>query len=186
MPAMFAAHFGGIILAGGVSFGIAIMNLVVAPLHPASAILLPYGVKMLKEQGRETIRKYVNKILLVAFSFSSVLALGLFTLSPIIVRFFVNNGNDYAVYVVRGAAISSIPFAVYIILRSIIDAASSRAYNAVNKIMALITYVVSVSLLTMFFDEAIYPIVIGMVLAFYTLGFLTLFRMIIIIRDLKE
>ena len=78
MPPMFAAHFGDILLAGGVSFGIAIMNLIVAPLHPASAILLPHGVKMLKEEGKEVISGYVNKMLLITISFSSILALGLF------------------------------------------------------------------------------------------------------------
>ena len=104
---------------------------------PFSTILLPQSALMI---GQGKINELSRRVLRVTAAVAGVVAGGVavgWMLMPWLVSLFLGNEYSSAVPVLRLLALSTVPYVVYCLLRSTIDAAFHEPINARNCYIAL-------------------------------------------------
>ena len=137
LPATVVAHLEGILEAGMVAFGTALITLGATIVTPISILLLPHATQLISENRADVLRRQVKAIMLLVVPTAIVgTALGELVL-PYVVRWYL--GAEYVEHIlsVRIMLIGVVPYVVYVAMRSINDAAFVRAINARNSYAAL-------------------------------------------------
>jgi O-antigen/teichoic acid export membrane protein len=173
-PSIFVAHTFTVSLAGNVSFVLSLMNLISIPLAPISTLLLPISVSKLKSGNIGEFKALSAKLVLYSILLGLGTSLAVFFAAPYITKFFLND-NEQALVFLRILAISFIPFAVYFVLRSLIDAASRRAYNSINLTISFIVFF-GATMILVFFIHSVYLLACTLSLGFWVLGVLSYLR----------
>lgn len=142
-PSLFATHYVGLNEAGMIAFGTTLTTLAVTAISPFSVILLPFSTKLLEAGELPYLRKQIHKILWIGTSFSFIGILVGELLASIGVRFWL--GPEYldSVVIIRIIILGIFPYSIYICLRSVLDAAFTKAINARNSYIALAFFLIT-------------------------------------------
>ena len=172
VPAILVAHVDGVEAAGRVAFAMSMLSLFGSLFSPIGLVLLPTA-STLASAGELSklahhVRKLAWRVLGVAVLAAVVIELG----AGLAIRAYLGTGFDAMVPLVRLVLIGIVPFALYMTLRSVLDALHERALNTRN--LALTATVFGAGLLvSMLANGGTFGILVAVTLAFYVLGALT-------------
>ncbi len=173
LPAFLTSNLFGIKEAGFVAFGISMVSMVGAIFQPVGLITLPKLSSILSEGRHDEARTIMQKTIKYTAIISIVVTFALFLSAKYVVHYWLGPQFDEATGVVRLAKLAAVPNALFIALRSSIDAANIKAVNASNQYKALF-----VSAIAYFMVEAGHLSPSGIPLSFLmgmaVLSFLTL------------
>ncbi|WP_433783395.1 lipopolysaccharide biosynthesis protein [Actinomycetospora sp. CA-101289] len=137
LPTILATHLVGIEEAGYVGFGTSVVALVVAFMAPVSYVLVPRLSHDLVRGGGQLLE--TARWLPVFFAALAVCGVvALYFLMPLVVSRYLGPEFSGAVVVAREVMLSSIPLAVFMGGRSLIDALYESARNSRNLIIAVL------------------------------------------------
>ena len=137
LPAFLTANIYGVKEAGYVAFGISLVNMVGAIFGPVGFITLP-RLSSIFSEGKEEDAAVILRKIIVYTAFVSVAATALLVIfAEFIISRWLGVRFLASADVVRLAMLAAVPNALYVSLRSSIDAAYVRAINASNIYKAL-------------------------------------------------
>lgn len=132
LPALIFAHIADLREAGIVALGITAIGLVGSSLTPVSFVLLPHAVGLMARGAVTELRSHLQRIVRVM--------LPLLVAGTVIVEVFAESllaaylGPEYAsgAATLRILMLAAVPYGVYVMLKSVIDARHVTAVNARN------------------------------------------------------
>jgi len=173
LPVAIVAHVRGVETAGFVAFGISIMTMIGSMFSPIGLILLPKASGMLAEGSLDGLRSHVRKIffatLLVSGAFSAVVLV----FGGAMIGLYLGPNFQGAVPVLRVIALGIVPYCVFVVLRSVVDAFHVNAVNARNLLISLVVFTV-LSVVAHEISHEPVSIVIGLIASIMLLAGLTL------------
>ena len=136
LPPVFVAHEAGLVAAGMVGLAVALVRIGGSLFAPIGLLLLPAAAGRAASDSRglrEGIRRLV--VLVGAASIAGALLLALSGSS--LIEWYL--GDEYAPAggALRWAAVAIPPFALYVVLRNVLDALAIAAHNTKNLVLAL-------------------------------------------------
>jgi O-antigen/teichoic acid export membrane protein len=175
MPGILIAHSADIRLAGIVAFGIAALGMIGTALTPVSFVLLPFASRMFATGSVKKLQTEMAEVvgLTLAGTLFVVVAIELFA-API-VRLYLGPGFTGGVDILRIVLVGALPWAVYVTLRSVIDARHELPINARNMVISFICFVILAVLLPHVMDSTT-SAVLSFVIALWILAGLTIFE----------
>lgn len=140
LPVVFVAHLSGLREAGHVAFGISLLSMAGGFFAPIGLILLPKATRLLTERNFPLFRNYVMKIQWVTFAVSLAGVLFYEVFADGIIRIYLGQPFDGLVGVTRVIMGGGIAYAIYVALRSIVDAYHVKAVNTINILLSLCVF----------------------------------------------
>lgn len=140
LPAIFAAHLGGIQQAGFVAFGLAIVNMVAAVFAPIGIILLPKVSRAIGSGDFDEVRREIVLIRRLTLLLSGAVVILLEAFAGPLIRFYLGPEYSPAATIVRVLTLGALPLAFFSALRSVMDACYHRAVNTLNLIAAAVLF----------------------------------------------
>ncbi|HNW90545.1 MAG TPA: hypothetical protein PKN48_12845 [Bacteroidales bacterium] len=156
VPSLITARYAGIIAAGYIAFGITLMNMAGAAFSPISLLLLPKISNLAANKHYETIfikaKKTIEITLLI--SVSAIVIFEIFATQ--IINIYLKDASPDLIITARIIALGIPGYAIYIVLRSVLDALHYRAINTRNLIIAFGVYAIGTAVLLLYrFDGMI-------------------------------
>jgi O-antigen/teichoic acid export membrane protein len=150
LPAIFAAHLGGIRQAGLVAFGLAIVNMVASVFAPIGIFLLPNISRAIGGGSFQAVRHEIVLIRRLTLLVSGAAVLGVELFGGRMINIYL--GHDYVagISIVSILALGGLPLAFYYALRSALDAFHHRAVNTLNLLVALALFLAGSGVSTLF------------------------------------
>jgi O-antigen/teichoic acid export membrane protein len=150
LPAIFAAHLGGVRQAGFVAFGLAIVNMIGSVFAPVGIFLLPKISRAIGSGSFQTVRSEIVLIRRLTLILSGAAVLCAELLSGRMINLYL--GHDYvsAAGIVSILAVGGLPLSFYYALRSALDAFHHRAVNTLNLVVALALFLAGSGLAILF------------------------------------
>jgi O-antigen/teichoic acid export membrane protein len=173
LPAILTAHISGMREGGYVAFGIVVFNMGGYFFAPISTILLPKASHMIARANYEGLKYDLKRMLMLAICLTTlgVVILEIFTAQ--IIEIYLKKDFSETIMIIRVIAIGIVPYVVYIILRSVIDAGYIKPINAINIVIAVLFFIMGASLILLFDRNYIY--IVGIfTMAIWVLGALSL------------
>jgi O-antigen/teichoic acid export membrane protein len=137
LPAFLTSNLFGIKEAGFVAFGVSLVTMVGAIFQPVGLITLPKMSAILSEGKHDEARLILQRII----KYTAITSIGvtavLYLSTGYLVHYWLGAQFDEAAGIVRLAILAAVPNALYVALRSSIDAATVKAVNASNIYRAL-------------------------------------------------
>lgn len=174
LPTYFVAHLvnDNLNSAGNVAFAISLLNMIGAAFGPICLLLLPQASKAIANKDFVSLKKYSKEIFILTLVVSSLGLIIVEVFARPLISIYMNGEYADLIMVVRIIMPACVGYAVYISLRSILDAYHVKAVNTRNifiSFMIFVTLVFSNKLL----DFSYYFILISFVLSITLLGVLT-------------
>jgi O-antigen/teichoic acid export membrane protein len=171
LPVTILVHLRGVEETGFVSFGITVLSLIGSAFAPIGLILLPKASRMFAEGARAELRAHVVGIMKA----TAVIALGmnlvLAVLAGRLIEIYLGPRFPEVTFYVRLFAFGALPYAMYCVLRGLVDAFYVRGVNAINALIALGVFVLWTIALWTVRGTPYVPI--GLLVAVFVLGGLT-------------
>lgn len=169
VPALIAVRTHGVVAAGQFSAALSVLTMLSGAFAPVSLVLLPRASAQAATGDIAGLRKLVLKILAGGILLATAgVVVGELVIGPF-VEWYFGPAFVSAIPIFRACLIGAIPYAVYILMRSILDALDVKALNSRNLIVTLAVVMglclINTSLLWMSFS---------LVLSLTLLGALTL------------
>jgi O-antigen/teichoic acid export membrane protein len=173
LPAILIAHLQGIGTAGFVAFGTSVMIMLCSLFPPVSSVLLPEASHMISRGDTDSLKRRVGQVLVAALATTlfSVLAIEFFA-RPLF-RLYLGSTFSDAVGIVRIIIVGALPYAIYLSLRSVIDAFSMTPINSKNMLISFAVFLAGTAAVYLKPLPPAY-ILAAFVGALYVLGGLTL------------
>lgn len=140
LPAIFAAHLGGMQQAGFVAFALAIVNMVAAVFAPIGIILLPKVSRAVGSGDFDEVSREIVLIRRLTLLLSGAVVILVEVFAGPLIRFYLGPEYSPAAAVVRVLALGALPLAFFSALRSVMDACYHRAVNTLNLIAAAVLF----------------------------------------------
>lgn len=174
LPAILTAHIAGTKVGGYVAFGIVVFNMGGYFFAPISTILLPKASHMIAKSDYNALKYDLKRMLIFAICLTTlgVVILEIFTAQ--LIEIYLKKDFFETIVIVKIIAIAVIPYVVYILLRSIIDAGYVKPINAINMIISNLFFIIGAATILLFERNYIY-IVALFTMAIWILGALSLF-----------
>lgn len=173
LPGIVVAHVADITVAGQVAFGVAALGMIASAVFPVGFILLPVASRLLAAGSVDRLRAQVFGVARVVVGLI-VLGIVIFeVLATPIVTIYLGPAFSSSVTTLRVIILGALPWALYISLRSIIDAQHTRAINAINIGVAFAFFVVAILILRIWIEPAV-AVVPVFVFSLYIVGILTM------------
>ncbi len=137
LPAFLTSNLFGIKEAGYVAFGISLVSMIGSIFSPVGLITLPKMSSIISEGRHEEGREILRRIIVHTAQISIAATIAGYLAAGYIVHYWLGPQFDEAAGIVRLALLAAVPYALYVALRSSIDAAHVRAINAGNIYKAL-------------------------------------------------
>lgn len=171
LPAAIASRRVNVATAGFVGFSTSLIALVGSAVSPVGVVLLPWAAGRLSSSNRRSVvtstRTLLGTVLIVSLLFSAIVAVA----APTLVRLYL--GADFlgAVAPLRMALLAVLPFSVFLVGRSVLDAADARAVNTRNLLISLVAYLLCTAAIGTIHTTV--SLMFPLVAAVWCLGFLT-------------
>jgi O-antigen/teichoic acid export membrane protein len=171
LPVTILVHLRGVKETGFVSFGITVLTLIGSAFSPIGLILLPKASRMFADGARAELRTHVVRILKVTVVAALGMNLVLAILAGPLIEIYLGPGFPEVTSYVRLFAFGALPFALYNVLRGLLDAFYTRAVNTINSAIALGVFIL--------WTLALWPVTgaryvpVGLLAAVFVLGILT-------------
>ena len=140
LPVIFAAHLSGTVEAGRISLGLSLVQLTGALFAPLGPVLLPTISAQVALAQMAAVRHTVTRMavggVLLAAGAVSVLEL----LCGWLFRVFFGAEYVAAVPLVRLILVAAVPYGVYVLLRSVLDAVHYQPMNSRNLVYAICAF----------------------------------------------
>jgi O-antigen/teichoic acid export membrane protein len=183
LPATLLAHSAGLTYAGALAFATSFLTLQAALFGPASLVLLPRASHMVAHGNFDELRSHViAAIKLVTLASFALAVLVEFGASRLVLAY-MGQGYEDVASGLRLVALATVPYALYCILRGLIDAYHEFALNSWNNFLAIILFLAGSFLCIATKHPTLVPEVL--VAALFLLGGLTLFETWKILEKLK-
>jgi O-antigen/teichoic acid export membrane protein len=185
LPAFFVAHRVGVQQAGNVAFAVSVLSMISGVFAPIGLILLPKSSQMIATGAVKELRGHVMAITKVSLLVAAGLTgLACFTAGPLVRLYLGASYSDVAI-VVRIVCIGAVPYCLFLVNRNVLDAFHEQAVTSAFLILALSILVMGT--LAFHSDERSgQSVVLGsLIAAISTLGVLTLFETLRILRCLE-
>ena len=157
------------------AFGITVFNMSGSFFAPISTILLPKASHMIAKKNYAGLKYDLKRMLIFAICLTTlgVVVLEIFTAQ--IIRIYLKNDFLETVMIIKILAIGIIPYVIYILLRSVIDAEYIKPINAINLVAALLFFIIGTSLILLLNLDHFYFYIAGIfTTSIYILGILSL------------
>ena len=142
VPALIAVRTQGVVAAGQFSAALSVLTMLAGAFAPVSLVLLPRASAQVATGDIDGLRRLVLKILVGGILLATAgVVVGELVIPPFI-RWYFGEAFVPAIPVFRACLIGAIPYAVYILMRSILDALDVKALNSRNLIISMIVAVV--------------------------------------------
>ncbi len=142
VPSLIAVRAHGVVEAGQFSAALSVLTMASGVFAPVGLVILPRASAQAAMGDFHGLRRLVLKILVGGILLATAgVVLGEILL-PTLVRWYFGNAFVSAVPVFRACLIGAIPYAVYILMRSILDAIDVKAVNSRNLIISFSAAVV--------------------------------------------
>jgi O-antigen/teichoic acid export membrane protein len=138
LPATVAAHLDGLAVAGYVGLCTSATLMIGTGLGPISSVVLPRAASLLVGGNEDVLRRHSRTLLMTTGCLSLSAAIATAILSPWLIPLFLGSRYTMASPLVRLVTVSFLPYSMYVIGRSVLDAASTTAFNARNAYWALL------------------------------------------------
>lgn len=185
LPAILTAHIAGVTQAGYVAFGISILMMSGAFFAPIGLILLPKASQLIANKEYSLLKHHILKLLKITVisTIFSVLFFEIF--ADAIIHLYLGEGFSDMAFTARIIFISAIAFTIYVSMRSVIDAYYVRAKNTINIFYSMLIFMLFSVITILFVNDGYIFIILGFVIAIFTLGVLTLLEIRTIIRKIE-
>lgn len=131
VPVIFVAHRGGLEQAGYVAFAISVLSMIGAFFGPIGLILLPKASALLAAGKKDVLRVHVNRLVKVAITVSAIATVLICVFARFFIRAYLGTGFEQAVGTMQWVVLGAVPYALFTILRNLIDAFHRNAVTAV-------------------------------------------------------
>jgi O-antigen/teichoic acid export membrane protein len=172
VPGIVVAHVSDVTVAGQVAFGVAALGMVASAAFPVGFVLLPVASRLLAAGSVERLRTQVFGVtrVLVGLIVAGLVVFELF--APQIVAIYLGPRFAASVTPLRILMLGALPWALYVSLRSVIDARHKLALNAINVAIASAVFAALMLAFRTLADPAsvVVPVFVA---ALYVLGALT-------------
>ncbi|HEY3347020.1 MAG TPA: hypothetical protein VGK71_05300 [Nitrospirota bacterium] len=138
LPAFLTSNIYGIQEAGYMAFGISLVNMVGAIFGPIGFVTLPRLSAILAAGKHEDARVIMKQVILYTVLISTAVTALIVIFADFLVTTWLGPKFTGSADIIRVAVLASVPHALYVSLRSSIDAAYVKAINAANVYKALI------------------------------------------------
>lgn len=172
LPVIFTTILLGISIGGQMGFAMTIFGLIMTIMSPINFIILPKASQLLnQEKNLLGLKKIVFQSAIIVLPVVLLTAVTVMFFAPYISKYVFHSANPLVLNkFLKYVAISSIPYAVYSLLRGIIDAAYRKPINSFNAMFALGVF----ATVYFIFKESVENIVlIAMFIAYLCLAILT-------------
>jgi O-antigen/teichoic acid export membrane protein len=172
VPGIVVAHVSDITVAGNVAFGIAALGMIAVAVFPVGFVLLPVASRLLAAGSVDRLRAQVFIVSRVVVGMI-VIAIVVFELfATQIVDLYLGPAFAGSVATLRVLMLGALPWAIYVSLRTIIDARHKRAVNAINVGVSFAFFSALMLILRTWMDPAVVVVPV-FVISLYLLGVLT-------------
>jgi len=174
-PPLITAHYFGITEAGFVAFGITLLNMASAALNPISIILLPEARKMVVEKKFDLLFTRSRKLILNVFFLSAVGVVIFEVFASPILNLYLGSADPQLIMVTRLLVPGALGLALFVVLRSIIDAYYKKALNTLNVLLSFSVFLIFI-LFFLLFDAPFWLPLAGFSCAMLFLGGIAIYR----------
>lgn len=170
---VFVTHLSSIKESGIVAFGLSLVSLISSFFAAIGTILLPKVGMLYAEKDYDKIQEYTANILKVAVILPMIGVILFWLWGKELLHLYL--GSDIILYIsiIQLIMISTIPYVVYVSLRSIIDAVYEKPYNTYNILYSLIVMII-LDLIIYYFHLNVKYIIFVFIFAMFFLSFLTM------------
>jgi O-antigen/teichoic acid export membrane protein len=172
LPATFVTHLRGLQEGGFIAFGISILSMIGALFAPVGIILLPRASRMLADGRQASLRQHVLRIVKVTVIVSIGITAVIEVFSKPLIGLYLGPGFEGLSSIIRTLSLAALPYALYCVLRSLVDAYHKRAVNTVNNAVGLAVFLACSSVAL--FSRSALVIPISLVAGLAVLGILTI------------
>lgn len=131
VPVIFVAHRSGLEQAGFVAFAISVLSMIGAFFSPIGLILLPKASALLAAGKKDVLRVHVNRLIRVAITVSALATVLIFVFARFFIRAYLGAGFEQAVGTMQWVVLGAVPYALFTVLRNLIDAFHRNAVTAI-------------------------------------------------------
>jgi O-antigen/teichoic acid export membrane protein len=173
LPATFAAHSAGLKEGGAVAFGYSLLSMVGTAFAPLGLILLPQASRMIASGDLHLVKAYSKKILAFTISFTAFGVLVFEIFNKVIIRLYLGAEFIDVAAVIRPILIGAVAYAIYVSVRSIIDAYYLKAMNTKNIVISLTVFIILAGF-SLLIHWRSFGVITASLISFYLLAALTL------------
>jgi len=173
LPAFLVAHQVGVQEAGYVAFSVSVLGMIAAVFAPIGLVLLPKASGLIARGASEELWSHVSVVLQLSLIASLFLTILTEMFAGPLVRVYLGRNFAEISMTIRIIMLGAVPYAVYIALRSAIDARHHKAINAKNCAIALASFASCWVLLSAFRISSTNALIVPLPLSLLILGTLT-------------
>jgi O-antigen/teichoic acid export membrane protein len=142
IPALIAVRAHGVAVAGQFSAAMSVLTMASGVFAPVGLVVLPIASQQAATGDMASLRRMVRRILGggILLSIAGVM-LGELLIPPL-VEWYFGPGFVPAIPVFRICLLGTVPYAIYILMRTVLDAVDVKAVNSRNLIISLVTVIV--------------------------------------------
>ena len=174
LPATICAHVADANFAGYVAFSCSLLGMAGSLISPLGVVLLPHSTKLAANGQKQDMRRLVWKVLAFGTCSALIIVAVVELFAGRALGYFLDEVTIESIFVVRVMACSTIPFLIYLSLRSVLDGATAQAINSRNSILALLTLLVFCTGI-LFSDAGVQLVLVGSLVSMSVLAALTVF-----------
>jgi len=141
LPVIFVAHRSGVQQAGFVAFGISVLSMIGAFFTPIGLILLPKASALLADGRKRELRVHVALLIRVSLAVAGAATVLVWFLARPFVVLYLGSGFEDAGTLLRVIVLGAVPYALFTVLRNLIDAFHRDAVTAVIAISGLAVFI---------------------------------------------
>ena len=171
LPVTFVTHWHGVKEAGFMAFSISFLSMVGSVFTPIGLVLLPKASKMLAEQNHHELNLHIFRIGAITIAAATAFTLFFEFFAAVVIRVYLGQGFEAVVAMVRVVGFAILPFCLYCVLRSLIDAFYTKGVNMINNGIAFIVFLICFRPFLLFNNPSLLPL--AFVVGIFVLGFLT-------------
>ncbi|RUM50242.1 MAG: hypothetical protein DSY47_02210 [Hydrogenothermus sp.] len=179
---IFVTHLSSVKEGGIVAFGISLLNLTASFFATIGVVMLPKIGVLYSEKNYELIKKYMHKILKVSIFLSLLGVIIFFIFGDNILKMYLGKEIAAQSSVIKIIFLGTVPYVIYVSLRSIIDAIYTKPYNTINVLVSLLILLI-LSLSVYFFYKNYLYIIYIFLFSLYILAALTLEKILKFVRE---
>ncbi|HBG05619.1 MAG: hypothetical protein A2075_12820 [Geobacteraceae bacterium GWC2_58_44] len=173
VPSWWATHSYGLEVGGRVAFACTILNLFASAISPISFILLPKASAMFKNGKQAELKKLMIKLIMLSATVSVVGIIIIQLSIGTVIEFCLGKEYMGAVDLIRIVAIGTLPYSLFICLRSIVDAESTKPINSIICMISLGFMLSWDYLMQVLYNDSIL-LVVGLVISLYIVAILSI------------
>jgi O-antigen/teichoic acid export membrane protein len=146
LPVIFVAHRNGVQQAGFVAFGMSVLSMIAALFTPIGLVLLPKAGGLLAKGDNMQLRSHIFGIIRACSAVSGIATVLLLVFAARIIDIYLGPGFRQATTVLQLTILSAVPYALFSVLRNLIDAFHRNAVTALITAAGFVVFVVASSI----------------------------------------